>query len=117
LAAEGTFEVIAVATGFLFRFRLMRIGIAMFPTHVGVVTRIEAVSFGAALAVRLPMLSYGVALHAAFLGVSPAIPLTVVRDGPRRRPPFCSPHTTSVPLCLGDLERVLAPPASRNGRA
>jgi hypothetical protein len=31
LAGEGTFEVIAVATGLLFRFSLMRIGITMFP--------------------------------------------------------------------------------------
>jgi hypothetical protein len=66
LAGEGTFEVIAVATGLLFRFSLMRIGITMFPPRVGFVTRIEAVSFGAMLAVWLPILSRGVALHTAF---------------------------------------------------
>jgi len=65
LIAEDTFEVIAVATGLPFRYSLMHIGVPMFPTRVGVMTCIEAVSFGTRRAVRLPILSRGVALHAA----------------------------------------------------
>jgi hypothetical protein len=78
-AAEDTFEVIAVATGLLFRFSLMRIGVTMFPTRVGVVTCIEAVSFGTRLAVRSPILSRRVALHAALP------PPLVLRFSSRRR--------------------------------
>jgi hypothetical protein len=64
-AGEDTFELIAVATGLLFRIGLMRVGVTMFATRVGVVTGIEAVSFGTRLAVGSPILSRRVALHAA----------------------------------------------------
>jgi len=60
---EGTLEVIAVATGFLFRFRLVRIGVTMFSTRIRVVAGIEAVSFGAMLAVRSAILPCRVGLH------------------------------------------------------
>jgi hypothetical protein len=97
-AGEGTFEVIAVATGFLFRFGLMRIGVTMFPTRIRVVTRIETVSFGARLAVRSAILSCRGGLHVA-LRVSPAIPFTVVRDGTSRRRSFCrSTHNQRAAL-------------------
>jgi hypothetical protein len=79
VAGEGTFEVIAVATSFLFRFSLMDIGVPMFPARVRVVTCIEAVSFGTMLAVRSPILSRRVALHAV---LPPAL---VLRFSSRRR--------------------------------
>jgi hypothetical protein len=79
VVGEETFEVIAVATSFLFRFSLMGIGVPMFPARVRVVTRIEAVSFRTMLAVRSPILSRRVALHAA---LSPPL---VLRVSSRRR--------------------------------
>jgi hypothetical protein len=68
-AGERTFEVIPVATGFLFGFSLMSVSIPMFAARVRVMTRIETVSFGAMLVVGSPILSCRVGLHAA---VSPA---------------------------------------------
>jgi hypothetical protein len=65
LSGEGAFEVIAVATRFLFRFGLMRIGVPMFPSRIRVVTGIEAVSFGATGAVPSLILSCRVGLHTA----------------------------------------------------
>jgi hypothetical protein len=66
LVAEDTFEVVAVPTGLLFRYGLMRIGVTMFPTRVGIMICIEALSFGTRLAVRSPILSRGLALHGGF---------------------------------------------------
>jgi hypothetical protein len=69
-AGEGTFEIIPVATGFLFGFGLMSISIPMFAPCVRIMTRIETVSFGAMLVVGSPILSCHVGLHAA---VSPCV--------------------------------------------
>jgi hypothetical protein len=91
VAGEGTFEVIPVATGFLFGFGLMSISIPMFAPRVRVMTRIETVSFGATLAVGSPILSWRVGLHAA---VSPACARQI--QG--------SPQTTSVPVYARDRE-------------
>jgi len=79
LVAEDTFEVIAVPTGLLFRYGLMRIGVTMFPTRVGIMICIEALSFGTRLAVRSPILSRGLTLHDGFSF------LLVLRFSSRRR--------------------------------
>ena len=62
VAGEPPFEIVAVATGFLFRFRLMGIGITMFPARVRVVTLVEAISSGAMLTgwSRIPASRIGV---------------------------------------------------------
>ena len=79
MSGEVAFEVIAVATRFLFRFGLMRIGVPMFPSRIRVVTGIEAVSFGATGAVPSLILSCRVGLHTA-PRVNTAMSFTVVRD-------------------------------------
>jgi hypothetical protein len=51
----------------------------MFPTRVGIMICIEALSFGTRLAVRSPILSRGLALHGGFSF------LLVLRFSSRRR--------------------------------
>ena len=97
MAGEGTFEVIAVATSFLFRCSLMDIGVTMFPARVRVVTRIEAVSFGAMFGVRSPFLSCRGALHAAS---PPGVGIAVFEPTPHLTHPRTA-FRKSLPLTSG----------------
>jgi hypothetical protein len=115
LTGEVTFEVIAVATGFLFRFGLMRIGVTMFPSGIRFVTRIEAISFGAMRAVRSSILSCRVGLHAA-LRVNPAISFTDVRDAGRRRRLLLQVDTRPARHAL-EIDAVMGCDEAPNGTA
>jgi hypothetical protein len=63
VTGEPPFEVVPVATGFLFRLSLMGVSVTMFSARGRVVTCIEAISFGAMLAGPAAIFSSLVGLH------------------------------------------------------